>query len=55
MSSSNKIYTEKDLRRAFEFYAYATVSQQPYNDKELEGHFEKFKKILHENNKKHKQ
>ena len=34
------------LKSAFRFYSFASVSQQPYNEAELTGHWEKFLQTL---------
>lgn len=40
--TKDKLFTVEDMRKAFEFYAFKSTSQQPYNEKELEEHFNKF-------------
>lgn len=41
-------YTEQDLRKAFEFYAFSSISEQPYSDEELNQDFNNFKKSLNQ-------
>jgi hypothetical protein len=41
-------YTEQDLRKAFEFYAFSSISDQPYSDEELNQDFNNFKKSLNQ-------
>ena len=43
---NKKLYTEEDLRRAFGFFAFASASQQPYNESELADKFSKFLQSL---------
>lgn len=37
-----KQFTIEDVRKAFEYYAFATISNQPYNKEELDDEFNKF-------------
>jgi len=40
--ASAKVYSEKDLKKAFCFYSFSSISQQPYNNEELEETFDRF-------------
>ncbi len=44
-------YTEDDLKLAFEYYAFASISQQVCNEKELNSDFKKFIKTLNSDKK----
>lgn len=44
--SNRKTYTEKELERAFAFYAFASSSQQPFNQQDLDNQFFNFKEML---------
>ena len=44
--NKDKLYTEEDLKAAFSFYAFASSSQQPYNEDELVDTFNEFTQSL---------
>lgn len=41
-----RMYTESQLKTAFRYYAFTSISQQPYNEEELDRAFENFCRIL---------
>ena len=44
--SKPRMYTESQLKIAFSYYAFSSISQQPYNEEELERDFQEFCRIL---------
>jgi hypothetical protein len=46
--SSDKKYTEEDLKNAFKFHAYSLIRQRPLNDEQLDKQFKQFIQSLNQ-------